>query len=80
MLLQNGYQFLELEKPFLYLLVDPLVDHFKDVFNDLYVQKNLIQRVVMEEESSFLIGESNTWITGQIFNIDGGRSTVRKKG
>tara|TARA_Y100001970_G_C14128185_1_gene800178 strand:- start:574 stop:1299 length:726 start_codon:yes stop_codon:yes gene_type:complete len=30
--------------------------------------------------ASFLIGESNTWITGQIFNIDGGRSTVRKKG
>ncbi len=30
--------------------------------------------------AAFLIGESNTWITGQIFNIDGGRSTVRKKG
>ena len=30
--------------------------------------------------AAFLVGESNTWITGQIFNIDGGRSTVRKKG
>ena len=30
--------------------------------------------------AAFLIGDSNTWITGQLFNIDGGRSTVRKKG
>tara|TARA_Y100001970_G_scaffold291505_1_gene428920 strand:+ start:1310 stop:2035 length:726 start_codon:yes stop_codon:yes gene_type:complete len=30
--------------------------------------------------SAFLIGKSNTWITGQIFNIDGGRSTLRTKG
>ena len=30
--------------------------------------------------SAFLVGESNTWITGQIINVDGGRSTVRKKG
>ena len=30
--------------------------------------------------AAFLIGESNTWITGQVFNIDGGRSTIRKKG
>ncbi len=27
----------------------------------------------------FLLGKHNNWITGQIFNIDGGRSTVRKK-
>ncbi len=30
--------------------------------------------------SAFLIGESNTWITGQIFNVDGGRSNIRTKG
>tara|TARA_B100000029_G_scaffold348937_1_gene341315 strand:- start:362 stop:1084 length:723 start_codon:yes stop_codon:yes gene_type:complete len=29
--------------------------------------------------ASFLLGESNKWITGQVFHIDGGRSTVRKK-
>ena len=29
--------------------------------------------------ASFLLGKSNNWITGQIFHIDGGRSTVRKK-
>ena len=27
---------------------------------------------------AFLLGKHNNWITGQIFNIDGGRSTVRK--
>ena len=30
--------------------------------------------------ASFLLGEKNAWITGQIIHVDGGRSTVRKKG
>ena len=30
--------------------------------------------------STFLLTKKNNWITGQIFHIDGGRSTVRKKG
>ena len=29
--------------------------------------------------SSFLLSEKNNWITGQIFHIDGGRSTLRIK-
>ena len=29
--------------------------------------------------ASFLLGEKNIWITGQIFHIDGGRSTLRIK-
>ena len=31
------------------------------------------------ELSSFLLSERNNWITGQIFHIDGGRSTLRIK-
>ena len=30
--------------------------------------------------AGFLLGKSNTWITGQILSVDGGRSTVRTKG
>ena len=30
--------------------------------------------------SAFLLSENNKWITGQIIHIDGGRSTLRKKG
>ena len=30
--------------------------------------------------ASYLLGKSNNWITGQIFHIDGGRSTVRIRG
>ncbi len=30
--------------------------------------------------ASFLLGKSNNWITGQILHVDGGRSTVRRKG
>ncbi len=30
--------------------------------------------------ASFLLGQKNNWITGQIFHIDGGRSTLRLKG
>lgn len=30
--------------------------------------------------SAFLLGKNNKWITGQIIHIDGGRSTIRKKG
>ena len=28
---------------------------------------------------SYLLSEKNNWITGQIFHIDGGRSTLRIK-
>ena len=30
--------------------------------------------------AAFLLNDSSNWITGQIFNIDGGRSTIRRKG
>ncbi|MBI04364.1 MAG: short-chain dehydrogenase [Pelagibacteraceae bacterium] len=30
--------------------------------------------------AAYLLSDANAWITGQIFNIDGGRSTLRRKG
>ena len=30
--------------------------------------------------AAFLLGKNNKWITGQIIHVDGGRSTLRKKG
>ena len=30
--------------------------------------------------SAFLLGQNNKWVTGQIIHVDGGRSTLRKKG
>ena len=30
--------------------------------------------------AAYLLSKSNTWITGQIFNVDGGRSNLRIKG
>ena len=30
--------------------------------------------------AALLLNNSSNWITGQIFNVDGGRSTLRRKG
>jgi alanyl-tRNA synthetase len=49
-----GYSFLDLEKPFLFGLVELLADKFKDVFPDLHAQKDFVAKVVEQEEKSFL--------------------------
>ena len=48
------YQYLGFKEPFLNLLVPLLAEQFKDVFNELYDQKDFVQRVILEEERSFL--------------------------
>ncbi|XHR96459.1 alanine--tRNA ligase [Mucilaginibacter sp. UC70_90] len=49
-----SYQYLEFKEPFLNQLVPLLADKFKGVFDELYSQKDFVQKVVLEEENSFL--------------------------
>ena len=49
-----SYQYLGFKEPFIYQLVPLLADQFKGVFSELYVQKGFVQKVVLEEEISFL--------------------------
>ncbi len=49
-----AYTFLNLKEPFLNQLVPVLAAQFKGVFDELYLQKDFVQKVVLEEEVSFL--------------------------
>ena len=49
-----GFSFLGQKKPFIYRLVSTLIDKLGDNFNELNLQKQLIENVVKEEEQSFL--------------------------
>lgn len=49
-----SYQYLGFKEPFLNQLVPLLADQFKGVFDELYTQKDFVQKVVLEEETSFL--------------------------
>ena len=49
-----AYTFLNLKEPFLNQLVPVLAEQFNGVFDELYLQKDFVQKVVLEEEVSFL--------------------------
>lgn len=49
-----AYTFLGRNEAFLYLLVDTLVDTMGDAYPELGAQKDLIKKVIKEEEDSFL--------------------------
>ncbi|MGN6394033.1 MAG: alanine--tRNA ligase [Mucilaginibacter sp.] len=49
-----SYQYLGFKEPFLNQLVPLLADQFKGVFDNLVEQKDFVQKVVLEEETSFL--------------------------
>jgi alanyl-tRNA synthetase len=49
-----AFTFLDIKEPFVYKLVALLAEQFKGVFNELYLQKDFVARVVQEEEISFL--------------------------
>jgi alanyl-tRNA synthetase len=48
------YQFLDIKEPFLCKLGELIADTFKDVFPELYAQKDFVVKVIREEEQSFL--------------------------
>ena len=48
------YQFLKIREPFLFKLVDTLVDQMGDVFKNLQSQAGLVKNVLLEEETGFL--------------------------
>ena len=49
-----GYTFLNLKSAFMHELVEVLINQMGSQFNELNAQKDLIQKVVKEEEESFL--------------------------
>ncbi|NTE01139.1 alanine--tRNA ligase [Agrobacterium tumefaciens] len=49
-----AYTFLNFKDPFLNQLVPLLADQFKGVFDELVAQQDFVQKVVLEEEVSFL--------------------------
>lgn len=49
-----AYTFLDQKEAFLYKLVDTLVSQMGDAYPELAAQKDLIERVIKEEEDSFL--------------------------
>ena len=49
-----AYTFLGFKTPFIHELVPVLAEQFKGVFDELYQQKGFVEKVVLEEEVSFL--------------------------
>ncbi len=48
------YSFLNVKKPFIHTLVEPLGEHFREVFPELIQQRSFVAKVIEEEERSFL--------------------------
>ncbi|MFL2568292.1 MAG: alanine--tRNA ligase [Flavobacteriales bacterium] len=52
--IRYGYTFLNQKQPFIFKLVDDLVENLGDHYNELTAQQNLISDVIKQEEISFL--------------------------
>ncbi|MDG5492721.1 alanine--tRNA ligase [Psychroserpens sp. SPM9] len=52
--IRYGFTFLDKKEPFIYRLVDVLVNKMGTAFPELKVQRQIIENVIKEEESSFL--------------------------
>jgi alanyl-tRNA synthetase len=49
-----GFQFLNFKEPFLEKLSGQIAEHFKEIFPELYTQREFVSKVIREEEISFL--------------------------
>lgn len=49
-----GYSYLDMKEPFIYKLLAVLSNQFHGVFNELISQIDFLEKVIMEEEASFL--------------------------
>lgn len=49
-----GYTFLNFREPFLYRLVEVLVEQFKSIFPEIKAQADFVEKVIREEEAAFL--------------------------
>ncbi len=52
--IRYGYSFLNVKKPFIYQLVEVMVDQMGEFFPELKSQQDIITKVIREEEDSFL--------------------------
>ena len=52
--IRYAYTFLNIEKPFIFKLVNVLSNQFKDSFDEINKQKSHIQSIIEQEEKSFL--------------------------
>jgi alanyl-tRNA synthetase len=52
--IRYGFSFLEIKHPFIYTLVSVMEQHMGATFNELTRQKELIEKVIKEEEEAFL--------------------------
>ncbi len=52
--IRYGFSFLGLKKPFFHELVNVLADQFQNVFSELHAQRELVAKVIFEEETAFL--------------------------
>ncbi len=66
-----GYTFLNFQQPFMYNLVEVLVAQMSETFPEIKTQQSLIEKVIKEEETSFLktLGNGITRFENQCKNL-----------
>lgn len=52
--IRYNYSFLNKKEPFIHRLVPMIAEQFKNIFPELYAQKSFVEKVINEEEKSFL--------------------------